>query len=136
MAKLRRDCKKQGEMAELQFLAKASSLGFTVAKPYGDSSRYDFILDNGRRLVRVQVKSVSKLSSGGLYRLHACNGRKRVPFREDEIEALVAYVIPEDAWYVLPVKVLKGLDQFWVCPHIYRSKGRFERYRDAWHLLR
>ncbi len=136
MKTIRRDCKKQGEMAELQFLAKASSLGFVVAKPYGDSSRYDFILDNGRSLVRVQVKSVGKLCSCGLYRLHATNGRKRIPFREGEIEAIVAYVIPEDAWYVIPIKVLRGVDTFWVCPHIYRSKAKYELYRDAWHLLR
>ncbi len=136
MRTIRRDCKRQGEMAELQFLAKASALGFVVAKPYGDSSRYDFILDNGRRLVRVQVKSVGKLNGAGLYRVHACNGRKRVPFREDEIEAIVAYVIPEDAWYVIPIKALKGVDAFWLAPHIYRSKAKFENYRDAWHLLR
>jgi hypothetical protein len=32
-------------------------LGFGVARPWGDSERYDFILDCGRRFWRVQVKS-------------------------------------------------------------------------------
>jgi hypothetical protein len=35
-------------------LHKAAALGFGVAKPYGDSERYDFILDSGERLWRVQ----------------------------------------------------------------------------------
>jgi len=33
-----------GELAELAFMSKAASLGFGVAKPYGDSGRFDFIL--------------------------------------------------------------------------------------------
>jgi hypothetical protein len=42
--------KRRGEFAELAFVYKASSLGFGVAKPYGDSFRYDFILDSEERL--------------------------------------------------------------------------------------
>ena len=37
--------KRRGELAELAFLYKAATQGFGVAKPYGDSERYDFILD-------------------------------------------------------------------------------------------
>src|SRR5579864_7341802 len=37
--------KRRGELAELAFTLKAASLGFGVAKPYGDSERYDFIVD-------------------------------------------------------------------------------------------
>src|SRR5438876_743386 len=39
--------KRRGEAAEAAFLAKASGLGFGVAKPWGDSERYDFLLDSG-----------------------------------------------------------------------------------------
>ncbi len=37
--------KRRGELAELTFVLKAASLGFGVARPYGDSERYDVILD-------------------------------------------------------------------------------------------
>ena len=129
------NAKVRGEMAELQFLAKASALGFIVSKPYGDSQRYDFILDNGRRLLRVQVRSSGRLL-GGVYRIHTRNGKKQRPFTAQEIEAFIAYVIPEDAWYVIPVKALPTLRDLFVAPHIYRSKAKYEIYRDAWHLLR
>jgi hypothetical protein len=39
--------KRRGEMGEAAFLAKASSLGFSVSKPWGDSDRYDFVLYSG-----------------------------------------------------------------------------------------
>ena len=38
-----------GEAAEAAFLAKVTSLGFGVSKTWGDSERYDFILDSGQK---------------------------------------------------------------------------------------
>jgi hypothetical protein len=46
-----------GEAAEAAFLAKATSLGFGVAKTWGESERYDFMVDSGHKLWRIQVKS-------------------------------------------------------------------------------
>jgi hypothetical protein len=37
--------KRRGEIAEAAFLLKAASLGFSVAKPWGESDRYDFIVE-------------------------------------------------------------------------------------------
>ena len=39
--------KRRGEMAEAAFVAKAVSLGFGVAKPWGDSDPFDFIVAGG-----------------------------------------------------------------------------------------
>src|SRR5271169_7224149 len=59
--------KQRGELAEMMFMVKAAQKGFATAKPYGDSRRYDFIVDTGRRLWRVQVKSSSKLCKGAYH---------------------------------------------------------------------
>src|SRR5271169_2413085 len=93
--------KEKGELGELAFLHKAASLGFGVAKPYGDSESYDFILDSGERFWRVQVKSIySHLRR--VYRAQAAhsNGRR---YKAREIDFVVAYVVPRDVWYVIPV---------------------------------
>ncbi len=37
--------KRRGELAELTFVLKATNLGFGASRPYGDSERYDVILD-------------------------------------------------------------------------------------------
>jgi hypothetical protein len=50
-----------GEAAEAAFLAKVTSLGFGVSKTWGDSERYDFILDSGKRLWRVPGQVVTAL---------------------------------------------------------------------------
>jgi hypothetical protein len=51
-------CKTKGELGELAFSHKAASLGFGVAEPNGEDEAYDFIVDSGQRLWRVQVKSI------------------------------------------------------------------------------
>jgi hypothetical protein len=52
----RKNTKVTGEHSEAAFHYKAVHLEFGVARPWGDSLRYDFILDNGVRLFRIQVK--------------------------------------------------------------------------------
>ncbi len=52
------DKKNLGELAELAFMRRAASLGFAVAKPWGDSDRYDVIVRFDKMCWRVQVKSV------------------------------------------------------------------------------
>jgi PD-(D/E)XK endonuclease len=54
-----------GDLAEAAFLLKASTLGFGVARPWGNAERYDFILDNGQHLPRVQVKCTTTQRARG-----------------------------------------------------------------------
>src|SRR5215470_9401886 len=52
------DASRHGEVGELAFVLKATSLGLTPSRPYGDRLPYDFLLDCGGRVWRIQVKSV------------------------------------------------------------------------------
>lgn len=128
--------KLKGEWAELQFMTKALALGLRVAKVYGDSARYDFFVDAGGSLSRVQIKSVWR-THNSTYRLGAQRGAPlgKVPYRARELDFVIGYVVPEDAWYVVPACALARRRSFWVYPHRAHSRGRFEQYRDAWHLL-
>jgi len=126
-----RTSKRRGELAELEFLLKASSLGFAVSKPYGDSDRYDFIVDSGRRLLRVQVKSASVLKEG-VYCIscqRCCNG-VAIPYKADEIDYLAAYVFPEDAWFVIPVETFVERTSMHLFPE---ERGEFG---DLWAVQR
>ena len=46
-----RTTKRRGELAELVFQLIATRMGFAVCKPYGDSERYDFVLDARQQLL-------------------------------------------------------------------------------------
>jgi hypothetical protein len=120
--------KHRGEIAEAAFLAKATSLGFGVARPWGDSERYDFILDCGRRFWRVQVKSTGCYADAR-YRVK-CAGFSTL-YTADEVDFLVAYLVPEDLWYVVPIAACAGRRTLNFYPHA-GGKAKLERYREAW----
>ena len=127
--------KRRGEMAEAKFLAKASELGFGVAKPWGDSDAYDFIVQTGGRLWKVQVKSAHVAWKDGSYSFRA-HGHSYKAYRADEIDLLVAYVVPENAWYVFPVRVIQRMKSLKLFPGSRKKRSRFEKYREAWWILR
>ena len=129
--------KKKGEAAELAFMLKAVNLGFGVAKPWGDSERYDFILDTGTRLWRVQVKSTSAMQYGS-YCVNAqrhANGNS-IAYRTGEIDFLIAQIVPEDCWYVIPLKAILPRKSLRIYPEDELRAGRYRKYREAWHLIR
>lgn len=126
--------KRRGEVAEAAFLHKAASLGFSVAKPWGDSDRYDFILDNGRRYFRVQVKTASCVGTGA-FSIHACGSEPSRIYTPDEIDFLVAYVVSENLWYVLPVRLFEKVRHVKFFPFRKQPLSRYEKYREAWCLM-
>lgn len=134
----RRNCKSLGEMAELAFQYKAASLGFGLAKPLGDNQPFDFILDSGQRLWRVQVKSTYGLSKCGEYVLRAARGsvgggiRRYTP---DLVDVLAGWVMPLDVWYIIPLQAIAWRSAVTVYPHRDGEAGQFEAFREAWCLL-
>lgn len=145
--------KRRGELAELAFSLRALTLGFGVSRPFGDSERYDVIIDSrslipSRRrlpenadpnppLWRVQVKCTTQQVEG-MYRLNAHRriGGRAVAYKLGEIHFLAAYVIPEDTWYIVPLQAFLGNTSL-----LFRSRddpkpGMYDDYYEAWHLLR
>jgi len=122
--------KSRGEAAEAAFLAKAASLGFGVAKPWGDSERYDFIVDSGHNFWRVQVKS-SQLHADSRYQIKTSGFGNRA-YTSGEIDFIVAYIIPEDLWYVLPIDAIGARGYLRFYPAGSGRKSPLERYRAAW----
>ena len=130
--------KRRGELSELAFVYRAASEGFAVAKPYGDSQRYDCIVDAGHRLWRVQVKS-STCIRNGLYRVNACRHtwRGTACYQPSEIDFLAAYIIPETTWFILPIETILGRKTIYFAEvGDLRRPDLYAEYREAWHLLR
>ncbi|MGA2744460.1 MAG: group I intron-associated PD-(D/E)XK endonuclease [Candidatus Sulfotelmatobacter sp.] len=129
--------KRRGELAELAFVWKAMRLGYMVSKPWGDSDRYDFIVDAKGWLSRVQVRSTEcRLGPRG-YAVHASVyvGEKIVGLTADDIDVLVAYIVPLDVWYVVPVKAFAPRKNLWFYPEGSKKGSMFEEFREAWGVM-
>ena len=131
------DQKRRGEMGEAAFLLKASALGFGVAKPWGDSERYDFIVDVAGSLLRVQVKSAHCRSNcrGRGYTI-SCGRRHERSYAVGEIDLLVAYIVPEDVWYIFPPDAFKIMRSVRLFPPRINTRSKYEQYREAWDAFR
>jgi hypothetical protein len=123
--------KRRGEWAELRFMARAAEQGLQVTKPWGESARYDFVVEDGGRFVRVQVKSTMFIDRGG----YSCTVRgSRGPYKGDAFDFVAAYLIPEDLWYIIPAEKIRGQGSVAIYPKLEGSK--YGCYKEAWHLLR
>ena len=130
--KIIEDKKRRGEWAESVFVARAGEHGLPVSKPWGDSNSFDCVVGRPGKFVGVQVKStVTKLESGKGYTCSTCSSHK--VYRAGAFDFLAAYVIPEDAWYIIPAREMHGRKSISLCT--YGGEEKYEKYREAWHLL-
>jgi len=53
-----------------------------------------------------------------------------------EIDFIAAYIIPEDSWFIVPLPHVLGQVNLLFRPGSDRRRHAFDRYREAWHLLR
>ncbi len=125
-----------GEWVELEFMARAARAGLTVSKPYGDSAPFDFIVGRRTPLHRVQVRGTSIYTNARAYICRVTRGNPPVRYRRTDFDFLAVYVIPCSQWYIIPMaaipRVRRAISLF---PHNLHSRGRLEKYRDAWYLL-
>jgi PD-(D/E)XK endonuclease len=131
-----KNTKRVGERSEAAFLLRASQLGYFLCKPWGDSNRYDFIVDNGPELLRVQVKCTESIRARA-YETRATYtvGNRRAVYTSADIEFIAAHVVPLDIWYIIPVDVCTPAPMLRFYPHRKAKKMRLEKYREAWHYL-
>jgi hypothetical protein len=127
--------KLRGEWAELRFMSRAAEHGLCVAKPWGDSARYDFAVEHQGHFLRVQVKCTQSCR----WNSYVCNVTANgVPYSVDQLDFIAAYVIPHDVWYIIPTAATLGQQTILLTPNrkYHRQHCKFDGYKEAWHLLR
>jgi hypothetical protein len=91
------------------------------------------------RILRVQVKSTDCRTQYGYLCQFKPNAHSK-PYTLKQVDFFAAYVIPEDAWYLIPAAVLlrgKRKKAVTLLPAAPRHPERYkcEGYREAWELL-
>lgn len=116
-------------------MARAAKHGLCVAKPWGDSSRYDVVVESGGRFVRVQVKSTANRQPNGGYvcGVHPSPGSEL--YKRGDFDFLAAYIIPEDVWYIIPAGVIVGRKKTSITLYPANPNSDSACYQEAWELL-
>jgi len=129
-----KSCKERGESAELCFMARAAEHGLRVSKPYGDSASYDVGVEQAGRILKVQVKSTIYRRRGSESYSLKVHGPRRQLYRKGTIDFFAVYLIPADTWYIIPFRKLGR--NFSLHITVGSKRQKYEKYREAWGLLR
>lgn len=95
----------KGNLSESKVLTAYIQAGFLVSVPFGNGAPYDFIVDVGERLLKVQVKT-GRLRNGCIlfptqrYSGHTGKGRN---YGEGEFDVFAIYCPDNEQIYVLPL---------------------------------
>ena len=106
--------KQKGNLTELQCLTACSELGLTVSIPYGDSARYDFVLDFNGELYKIQCKT-SSLKDNGVYKFATRSTQVGTAstnvrtYTKDDIDFFATYI--EGKCYLVPVEQASGKEK-------------------------
>jgi hypothetical protein len=111
--------------------------GFSRGSALGRQRLYDFILDSGARLWRVQLKSTEVLHSRGyeVQPIYGVYGRGKSGYTADDIDVLVVRIGPVDVYYVLPIAAVALAKNLRFYPDIECKCARWEDYREAWRVM-
>lgn len=131
---------RKGDVAEFAFITRAMRFGLNVCKPLNSDCRYDVLVDAAGHFSRVQVKSSWVGPAGDTVNTYvvriARNPRSGTSFyRSDETDFFAAYVAEQNAWYIIPHREVPHQSVMAVFPQKPHSRGRLEKYREAWRLF-
>jgi hypothetical protein len=93
-----------GEISEGIVIAELLKRGYSVSVPFGNNQRYDLILDDGHRLIKVQVKT-GRLSQGCvIFQTVSKNGfTGEARHYRGQVELFLVYCPQLDTIYSIPV---------------------------------
>lgn len=132
--------KERGTAVEVLFRYECLAKGYMPHAPDGDPMCHDSVVMNplnGKCKV-TQVRGVTHQTIGSrrsyAYKALALCLNKKLHLRDSIVETLAVFVVPEKAWYLIPVsKISSGTVSLW--PHLENSKGQYEKYREKWNTF-
>lgn len=92
------DVNQIGCLAEYKFFVLCLELGFIISKPILDSCVYDCVVDNGKRLYKVQVKSRSISDDGKKNKILQWGSNK---YKANDFEFYAIYLNDSDNWLIM-----------------------------------
>lgn len=129
---MNKDNRAKGTVSEAEFIVQALKRNLIVSKPFDTDCSYDFIVDSGNNLIRIQVKSCSAKDKNGypVIELRKMRNGIRKFYTKNEIDFFAIHLTEENLWYILPIKsapkngIIKA-----------SLEGKYKTYINNWKVL-
>jgi hypothetical protein len=118
-----------GAIAESKFVTECLERNFEPHLPTTPMP-WDFIVTCPAGILKVQIKSTNHKSTSNTYAVN-CNSQNN--FMCDTIDVVGCYVMPENIWWMIPRKEIKGLGlKLNILPE---SKSKHKKYQENWSIF-
>lgn len=94
------DNNQRGTFAEYLFATKCLEVGYNVSFPLTDSSVYDCIIDTGKQLLKIQVKSTTRTPSKNRNNVQAHLQNSKSIYSKDLVDFFAVYVHFYDGFFI------------------------------------
>jgi hypothetical protein len=121
----------QGNIAQYRLMAFLTERGYMLSLPCDPTCPYDLIVDNGQRLIKVQIKSCNVLKRNRYKADIARGSQGKIAYTQGEFDLLA--VLAANDWYFIPLDVVLG--QKWISLYPHTMSGKYEPYRNTWEVL-
>lgn len=124
-----------GDIAEATFALEALRQGLIVSKPLSTGEVYDFIVDSGKRLYRVQVKSTAFVYIKNekelfvQFQIQKSVGGARQSYTRADFDILACYVSGRNFWHFVHVSDIGVANTL-------RFHFAGNKPRDNWHIFK
>lgn len=98
--------KEIGDISESAVVTQLLKCGLSVSIPFGDRSRYDLILDDGKKLHKVQVKTAQYLKDKLIVRAYSISTKEGKTIKNtysNDVDFIAAYCHELDKVYIIPI---------------------------------
>lgn len=134
----------KGKAGEHYFIYEILKRGYNISSPVQEDTSYDFIVDNGKTMKRVQLKSsfnpkVDVVRNGkyiSSYERHFFRLSKtdKTTYSKKEIDYIVCFLDTTKNFYILPIEIANKIKSLTINIHSKR-KSKYDQYKNAWNLL-
>lgn len=107
-SEIKMDTKQKGRITEQKCYLKCLELGYQISRPMFDDARYDFILDTGKTLLKIQIKTSvwnedkTAFSFNGYSQHSTGKGNKRMKYTKEEIDYFMTE--KDNKFYLYPAE--------------------------------
>jgi hypothetical protein len=120
----------QGNVSEIEFLARAIRKGLSVSRPMF-VEKYDCLIDNGKNVFKVQIKSTTHWNKNS-WQVSLRNGcTQKEKYKKGDCDFFAIHIIKLNVWYILPFDAVSPK----VCLHPELDSCRYDKFKEAWNLL-
>lgn len=113
--------KEVGNLTELQCITDLYALGCDISIPFGNSQKYDIIMDYNNTLYKVQIKHATENTEKGYIQIktrwqsHNHTGYVQKPYTENEIDFFATYY--NNQVYLIPITECTTQEKrLWIIP--------------------